>query len=220
MLGPAPEQELLLHPRHNIGVAMATPQGLVVPVVRDVAAKSVAGLAEELGLLQRLAAAGRLPPEALSGGTITLSNIGARQLPGGRECSSGGFISRCHTMPLLPTHPLLWNSHQSSLHARCARAGTIGGTYAAPLVNPPESVIVALGRASLQPRYDLPPSSAASNALALPPGALPPPLVPRAVLPVSWGADHRVLDGAGLAALSATWKGLLERPGSMLLGLK
>lgn len=62
---------------HNIGVAMDTPSGLVVPVIRDVASLNVLSIAAELARLQDLAARGRLAPRDMSGGTITVSNIGS-----------------------------------------------------------------------------------------------------------------------------------------------
>ncbi|KAF4123371.1 2-oxoisovalerate dehydrogenase E2 component (dihydrolipoyl transacylase) [Geosmithia morbida] len=62
--------------QHNIGVAMDTPQGLVVPVVRDVASLNVLAIAAELARLQDSAVKGRLSPRDMTGGTISVSNIG------------------------------------------------------------------------------------------------------------------------------------------------
>jgi 2-oxoisovalerate dehydrogenase E2 component (dihydrolipoyl transacylase) len=62
--------------QHNIGVAMDTPQGLVVPVIRNVGALNVLSIAAELARLQGLAVQGRLSPRDMTGGTITVSNIG------------------------------------------------------------------------------------------------------------------------------------------------
>jgi 2-oxoisovalerate dehydrogenase E2 component (dihydrolipoyl transacylase) len=62
--------------QHNVGVAMDTPTGLLVPVIRDVANLNVLSIASELVRLQALARAGRLSPADLSGGTVTVSNIG------------------------------------------------------------------------------------------------------------------------------------------------
>lgn len=45
-------------------------------------------------------------------------------------------------------------------------------------------------------------------------------VVARNVMGVSWGADHRLVDGAALAGLSNTWKGLLEDPGKMMLWMR
>lgn len=75
---------LVYRSQHNIGVAMDTPQGLLVPVIKDVAAHSILTIAAELLRLQGLAAAGRLSPQDMSGGTITVSNIGSI---GGTYCS-------------------------------------------------------------------------------------------------------------------------------------
>lgn len=69
--------EVTYHGAHNIGVAMDTPKGLVVPVVRNVEQKSIVELAKELVHLQELGAAGKLTAEHLSGGTFSLSNIGS-----------------------------------------------------------------------------------------------------------------------------------------------
>lgn len=62
---------------HNIGVAMDTPRGLIVPNVKAVQDRSLLDIAAELGRLQALAAAGQLGEADLAGGTFTLSNIGA-----------------------------------------------------------------------------------------------------------------------------------------------
>ncbi|KJZ73539.1 hypothetical protein HIM_07095 [Hirsutella minnesotensis 3608] len=67
---------LLMRSQHNIGVAMDTPQGLVVPVVKDVASLNILAIASELNRLQGLAQTGKLAPGDMSGGTITVSNIG------------------------------------------------------------------------------------------------------------------------------------------------
>ncbi|KAG5939636.1 hypothetical protein E4U53_007753 [Claviceps sorghi] len=67
---------LVMRSQHNVGVAMDTPQGLVVPVIKDVSSRNMLSIAAELLRLQGLALAGRLSPEDLGGGTITVSNIG------------------------------------------------------------------------------------------------------------------------------------------------
>ena len=40
------------------------------------------------------------------------------------------------------------------------------------------------------------------------------------LMPVSWSADHRVVDGASLASMSARWKHLVENPHELLASLK
>jgi pyruvate dehydrogenase E2 component (dihydrolipoamide acetyltransferase) len=60
----------------HIGVAVDTPEGLVVAVVRDVDRKSVAELARELAALSSKARKGRLSPAELQGSTFTISSLG------------------------------------------------------------------------------------------------------------------------------------------------
>ncbi|RDA84454.1 hypothetical protein CP532_2144 [Ophiocordyceps camponoti-leonardi (nom. inval.)] len=67
---------LVTRSRHDIGVAMDTPQGLVVPVVRHVGGRTIVAIAAELARLQRLALAGKLSPSDMAGGTMTVSNVG------------------------------------------------------------------------------------------------------------------------------------------------
>jgi 2-oxoglutarate dehydrogenase E2 component (dihydrolipoamide succinyltransferase) len=61
---------------YDIGVAVGTEQGLVVPVVRDADARSFADIEKEIAALGRKARDGRLTIEDLSGGTFTISNGG------------------------------------------------------------------------------------------------------------------------------------------------
>lgn len=67
----------VLQASHNIGLAMDTSQGLLVPNVKNVQLLSVFEIAQELNRLQTLGAAGQLGTADLSGGTFTLSNIGS-----------------------------------------------------------------------------------------------------------------------------------------------
>ncbi|MBW03625.1 Lipoamide acyltransferase component of branched-chain alpha-keto acid dehydrogenase complex, mitochondrial, partial [Eschrichtius robustus] len=83
---------------HNIGIAMDTEQGLIVPNVKNIQIRSIFEIATELNRLQKLGSAGQLSTTDLTGGTFTLSNI-----------------------------------------------GSIGGTYARPVILPPEVAIGAVG---------------------------------------------------------------------------
>lgn len=69
--------EVILKGLHNIGVAMATPNGLVVPNIKKVQSLSILEITKELSRLQQLASNNKLSSEDITGGTITLSNIGA-----------------------------------------------------------------------------------------------------------------------------------------------
>ncbi len=61
---------------YNIGVAVDTPRGLVVPVIQNVESKSIIELAVELGEIAATARDGKLKPEQMTGGTFTLTNLG------------------------------------------------------------------------------------------------------------------------------------------------
>lgn len=69
--------ELVLKRYYNIGVAVDTGQGLVVPVVRGADQKRIPALAAELGQLVARAREGRATLEDLRGGTFTITNTGA-----------------------------------------------------------------------------------------------------------------------------------------------
>jgi 2-oxoisovalerate dehydrogenase E2 component (dihydrolipoyl transacylase) len=149
---------LRMRPQHNIGVAMDTPGGLVVPNIKHVERRSVFEIAIELQRLQDLGKKGALSSSDLQGGTITLSNIGA----------------------------------------------VGGGTTLAPVVVSSELCIAALGAAKVVPTYDEDRTT----------------LVPRQFLPVSFSADHRVVDGATVARFSYRWKSLIKSPSLALAILK
>lgn len=69
--------EVILKGSHNIGIAMATSSGLVVPNIKNVQSLSILEITKELSRLQQLAMENKLSPRDITGGTITLSNIGA-----------------------------------------------------------------------------------------------------------------------------------------------
>ncbi|WP_213994910.1 dihydrolipoyllysine-residue acetyltransferase [Arsukibacterium sp.] len=69
--------ELRYFSEHNIGVAVDSKVGLLVPNVKGCQAKSIVDIARELGRLTESAREGRVSPADLKGGTITISNIGA-----------------------------------------------------------------------------------------------------------------------------------------------
>jgi pyruvate dehydrogenase E2 component (dihydrolipoamide acetyltransferase) len=68
--------DLILKRYYNIGFAADTPQGLVVPVVRDVDRKGLLEIAGELKTLSGKAREGKLMPAEMAGGTFTISSLG------------------------------------------------------------------------------------------------------------------------------------------------
>jgi 2-oxoisovalerate dehydrogenase E2 component (dihydrolipoyl transacylase) len=141
---------------HNIGFAMDTPSGLIVPNIKNVQTLSIFEIAVELNRLMQLGVVGKLGTADLSGGTFTLSNI-----------------------------------------------GSIGGTYARPVIFLPEVVIGAIGRVQKVPRFNDQGNVVAVN-----------------IMNISWSADHRIIDGATMARFSNQWKSYLENPTLLLLDLK
>ena len=67
---------LILKKYYHIGVAADTPQGLVVPVIRDADKKGVIDIAREMGELAKLARDGKLKPDQMQGGSFTISSLG------------------------------------------------------------------------------------------------------------------------------------------------
>ncbi|TKA68982.1 hypothetical protein B0A49_05153 [Cryomyces minteri] len=69
--------QLTYHASHDIGVAVDTPSGLLVPVIRNVQDLSVHSIALELARLSGLARAGKLSAADMAGATFTVSNVGS-----------------------------------------------------------------------------------------------------------------------------------------------
>ncbi|EFL24612.1 pyruvate dehydrogenase E2 (dihydrolipoamide acetyltransferase) [Streptomyces himastatinicus ATCC 53653] len=69
-------QEIVYKDYVNLGIAAATPRGLVVPNIKDADAKTLPQLAESLGDLVSTAREGRTSPAAMTGGTVTITNVG------------------------------------------------------------------------------------------------------------------------------------------------
>jgi 2-oxoisovalerate dehydrogenase E2 component (dihydrolipoyl transacylase) len=153
---------LIYHESHNIGIAMDTPKGLVVPVIHNVQSKSVLDIIDELKNLQQLAADGKLTERELTGATFSLSNI-----------------------------------------------GSITGTYAVPVIVPPQVAIGAIGRFQVIPRYTLNGTKISTAAQANDPNVK---VTPSTIMNISWSADHRVIDGATVARFSKLWSSYLENP--------
>jgi pyruvate dehydrogenase E2 component (dihydrolipoamide acetyltransferase) len=69
-------QEVVYKHYVNLGIAAATPRGLVVPNVKDADALSMRQLAEALGALTATAREGKTQPAEMAGGTFTITNVG------------------------------------------------------------------------------------------------------------------------------------------------
>jgi pyruvate dehydrogenase E2 component (dihydrolipoamide acetyltransferase) len=67
---------LILKKYYHIGFAADTPQGLVVPVIRDADRKGVVDIAKEMSDLAKLARDGKLKPDQMQGGSFTISSLG------------------------------------------------------------------------------------------------------------------------------------------------
>ncbi|HDD67343.1 MAG TPA: 2-oxo acid dehydrogenase subunit E2, partial [Candidatus Thorarchaeota archaeon] len=131
----------------NIGVAVATDNGLVVPVVKSANKKSITQIAMETKALGKRAREGTLAPEDLTGGTFTVSNLGPFKVD--------LFI---------------------------------------PVINPPETAILALGQIKKKPVV-------VGNEIVI-----------RHMMMASCAVDHRVLDGAPAGQFLAVLKETLENP--------
>lgn len=69
-------QEIVQKHYVNLGIAAATPRGLIVPNIKDAHAKTLPELASALGDLVGTAREGRTSPAAMQGGTVTITNVG------------------------------------------------------------------------------------------------------------------------------------------------
>jgi pyruvate dehydrogenase E2 component (dihydrolipoamide acetyltransferase) len=124
-------EETILKKYYNIGVAVDTPDGLIVPVVKDADQKDIFAIAQEIETLTEKAQSREVSLSELKGGTFTITNI-----------------------------------------------GFIGGTHATPIINYPETAILATGRIRETP--------------VVRDGQI----VIRSMMPLSLSFDHRVIDGA------------------------
>lgn len=83
-------QEIVQFNYVNLGIAAATPRGLTVPNIKDADTLSLTGLAEALAALAESARAGKTTPSELSGGTISITNIGVFGIDAGTPILNRG----------------------------------------------------------------------------------------------------------------------------------
>ncbi len=69
-------QEIVVKHYVNLGIAAATPRGLIVPNIKDAQDKTLPQLADALGELVATAREGKTSPSAMQGGTVTITNVG------------------------------------------------------------------------------------------------------------------------------------------------
>jgi pyruvate dehydrogenase E2 component (dihydrolipoamide acetyltransferase) len=144
--------EIRLRREFHIGVAAATEQGLVVPVIRNADRLSLLDLAREIDRLSSDCKAGKAKPQDVGGSTFTITSLGA-----------------------------------------------LGGLFATPIINYPESAILGIHR--------IRPTPVVRDGQ----------IVARDVMHVSLSFDHRVIDGHVGAAFAYTLIGYLEDPNLLFM---
>jgi pyruvate dehydrogenase E2 component (dihydrolipoamide acetyltransferase) len=145
----------------NVGVAVDTERGLLVPVVRDAAAKGLLQVQQTLQELVERALTGHSLPDDLSGGTFTITNLGMFEID--------AFT---------------------------------------PIINPPESAILGVGRIVAKPVVCSTGSGQAVDRQ----------VVVRDMMALSLSFDHRLIDGAPAARFLQRIKQLVQRPFALALG--
>jgi 2-oxoisovalerate dehydrogenase E2 component (dihydrolipoyl transacylase) len=98
------KQEIVTFNYVNLGIAAATPRGLTVPNIKDADAMSLAQLAEALTALTETARAGKTAPADLTGGTMSITNIGVFGIDAGTPILNPGeaailAVGAVRTMP-------------------------------------------------------------------------------------------------------------------------
>ncbi|MEW6722441.1 MAG: dihydrolipoamide acetyltransferase family protein [Candidatus Micrarchaeota archaeon] len=71
------KNQIVIKKQHNIGIAVDTPEGLLVPVIRDVDRRSIVEIAQEIEHLAVAARERKIKLEEMKGGTFTITNIGS-----------------------------------------------------------------------------------------------------------------------------------------------
>jgi pyruvate dehydrogenase E2 component (dihydrolipoamide acetyltransferase) len=147
-------QEIVYKKYFNLGFAADTPQGLVVPVIKDADRKTVLELSREINQLSEKARAGKLSAEEMKGATISVTNI-----------------------------------------------GSVGGTYATPIINHPEVAILGMYKISEKPIF------------------VGDEIQKAYVMNITITADHRLIDGAVAANFLKAFLQRLENPSLIVLDL-
>lgn len=146
--------EIVYKKYFNLGFAADTPNGLVVPVIKNADQKSILEISKEILDLSKRARDGKLKPDEMKGATITVTNI-----------------------------------------------GSIGGTYATPVINHPEVAILGM--------YKIDEKPVIKNGQ----------LTAIKVMNYTMTADHRLIDGAVAARFLAAFIARIENPAKLLVEL-
>jgi pyruvate dehydrogenase E2 component (dihydrolipoamide acetyltransferase) len=86
------DKEISVHHYVNLGIAAATPRGLVVPNVKDAHTLSLRDLAQALEQLTITARDGKTPPADMAGGTFTITNLGSFGMTTGTPILNPGEV--------------------------------------------------------------------------------------------------------------------------------
>jgi len=87
------DEEIIVHHYVNLGIAAATPRGLIVPNIKDAHELSLLQLAEALEHLTITARDGKTQPAEMQGGTITITNLGSYGVDTGTPILNPGEVS-------------------------------------------------------------------------------------------------------------------------------
>ena len=87
------DQEIIVHNFVNLGLAAATPRGLIVPNIKDADSMSLLELAQAIEQLAATAREGKTTPEDMANGTITITNIGVFGVDTGTPILNPGEVS-------------------------------------------------------------------------------------------------------------------------------
>ncbi|MFN7262956.1 MAG: dihydrolipoamide acetyltransferase family protein [Pseudobdellovibrionaceae bacterium] len=148
-------QEIVYKKYFNIGFAADTPNGLVVPVIKNADQKTLLEISKEILDLSKRARDGKLKPDEMKGATLTITNI-----------------------------------------------GSVGGTYATPIINHPEVAILGM--------YKI------SDKLVLGEGNS---IEVKKVMNFTITADHRLIDGAVAANFLKLFISKVQKPGMMMMDM-
>lgn len=146
--------EIVYKKYFNIGFAADTPNGLLVPVIKNADQKTVLQISKEIQELAKKARDGKLSLDEMKGATITITNI-----------------------------------------------GSVGGTYATPIINHPEVAIIGMYKVDWKPVYK--------------DGTF----VPTQVMNFTATCDHRLIDGAVAANFLKAFLQRIENVGRLFLDM-